>query len=154
MVHICVKLTCIILLFHKIMQFLYTKSCCAVWFRFFYIYFDHTNFFIFINSYYLNLHLYFGNIFLNILVPQVRCSPRMVQVACGGTTPVVVQKGGSQLSATIERKCRLVGAEPMIGAETENENKTFGPSGGAWFEIDRSEANKRATLNQLCPPRA
>ena len=23
------------------------------------------------------------------------------------------------------RKCRLVGAEPMIGAETENENKTF-----------------------------
>ena len=95
----------------------------------FYIYFDHTNFFIFINSYYLNLHLYFGNIFLNILVPQVRCSPRMVQVACGGTTPVVVQKGGSQLSATIERKCRLVGAEPMIGAETENENKTFGPSG-------------------------
>ena len=52
------------------------------------------------------------------------------------------------------RKCRLVGAEPMIGAETENENKTFGPSGGAWFEIDRSEANKRATLNQLCPPRA
>ena len=69
----------------------------------FYIYFDHTNFFIFINSYYLNLHLYFGNIFLNILVPQVRCSPRMVQVACGGTTPVVVQKGGSQLSATIEK---------------------------------------------------
>lgn len=111
----------------------------------FYIYFDHTNFFIFINSYYLNLHLYFGNIFSKYFG-----SPSAVLTAYGASSlwgnhagrcaemgipaqrnnrKIKLLSGERKLPVKPGRKCRLVGTEPMIGAETENENKTFGPSG-------------------------
>ena len=53
----------------------------------FYIYFDHTNFFIFYKFILFKFaSIFLEIVFLNILVAQVWCSPRRVQVTCGGTT--------------------------------------------------------------------